>query len=61
MKPAPDVVLLDVPCSGLGVLRKAPDAKWKLKKERIEELIKIQSEILSSYSSMVKKGGLLVL
>ncbi|GAB1350145.1 class I SAM-dependent methyltransferase [Ignavibacteriales bacterium] len=55
-----DVVLLDVPCSGLGVLRRNPDAKWKLKKERIEELIKIQSEILSSYSSMVKKGGLLV-
>lgn len=55
-----DVVLLDVPCSGLGVLRRNPDAKWKLKKERIEELVKIQSEILSSYSAMVKKGGLLV-
>jgi 16S rRNA (cytosine967-C5)-methyltransferase len=55
-----DILLLDVPCSGLGVLRRNPDAKWKLKKERIEELIKIQQEILSSYSSMVKKGGILV-
>ncbi len=55
-----DLVLLDVPCSGLGVIRRNPDAKWKLKKERIEELIKIQADILSSYSNMVKKGGKLI-
>lgn len=55
-----DLVLLDVPCSGLGVLKRNPDAKWKLKKERIEELIKTQEEILSLHSTMVKKGGTLV-
>ncbi len=55
-----DLVLLDVPCSGLGVIRRNPDAKWKLKKERIEELVKIQAEILSVYSIMVKPGGTLV-
>ncbi len=55
-----DLVLLDVPCSGLGVVRRNPDSKWKLKPERIEELIKIQAEILSFYSTMVKPGGTLV-
>ena len=55
-----DLVLLDVPCSGLGVIRRNPDAKWKLRKERIEELVKIQAEILSVYSIMVKPGGTLV-
>lgn len=55
-----DLVLLDVPCSGLGVLKRNPDAKWKFKKERIEELIKTQEEILSLHSTMVKKGGTLV-
>jgi len=55
-----DLLLLDVPCSGLGVIRRNPDAKWKLKKERIEELIKIQADILSYYSIMVKPGGTLV-
>ncbi len=55
-----DLVLLDVPCSGLGVIRRNPDSKWKLKPERIEELLKIQAEILSFYSTMVKPGGTLV-
>jgi len=55
-----DLVLLDVPCSGLGVIRRNPDSKWKLKAERIEELIAIQAEILSFYSIMVKPGGTLV-
>lgn len=55
-----DVVLLDVPCSGLGVLRRNPDAKWKLQPSTIEELHGKQAEILRSYSSMVKEGGTLV-
>jgi 16S rRNA (cytosine967-C5)-methyltransferase len=55
-----DRVLLDVPCSGLGVLRRNPDAKWKLQPEDIEPLRVIQAEILSNYSSMLKKGGRLV-
>lgn len=55
-----DKVLLDVPCSGSGVLRRNPDAKWKLNIEQIESLIKTQQEILTSYARMVKPGGELV-
>lgn len=53
-------LLLDVPCSGLGVLRRNPDAKWKLSIEKINSLISTQEKILNDYSSMVKKGGILV-
>lgn len=55
-----DAVLLDVPCSGSGVLKRNPDAKWKLKMSDLEQLRKTQKEILSSYSRMVKPGGRLV-
>jgi 16S rRNA (cytosine967-C5)-methyltransferase len=55
-----DRVLLDVPCSGLGVLRRNPDAKWKLSEEEIARLTLLQAEILESYSRMVIPGGKLV-
>lgn len=55
-----DRVLLDVPCSGLGVLRRNPDAKWKLSEVEIDRLIIEQQDILVRYSSMVKPGGKLV-
>ena len=55
-----DRVLIDAPCSGLGVLRRNPDAKWKMQPEFIEKIKKTQTEILSSYSRMVKSGGKLV-
>lgn len=55
-----DRVLLDVPCSGLGVLRRNPDTKWKLSLESIKELRKTQSQILREYSRMVKVGGKVV-
>ncbi|MBX3041293.1 MAG: class I SAM-dependent methyltransferase [Bdellovibrionaceae bacterium] len=55
-----DRLLLDVPCSGLGVLRRNPDAKWRLSFEEIERLTVLQQEILTSYSRMVKPGGLMV-
>lgn len=55
-----DAVLLDVPCSGLGVLRRNPDSKWKLSIEEIERLRVLQAEILDSYSTMVKPGGRMV-
>ncbi len=55
-----DRLLLDVPCSGLGVLKRNPDAKWKLRPEYLTTLIHTQQNILDSYSSMVKVGGLLV-
>ena len=55
-----DVVLIDAPCSGLGVLRRKPDSKWKLNPERIEELKKLQQQILDDYQLMLKPGGALV-
>lgn len=55
-----DRVLLDVPCSGIGVLRRNPDAKWKLSNEEIGRLEQLQFEILTTYSQMTKKGGKLV-
>lgn len=55
-----DRLLLDVPCSGLGVLKRNPDAKWKLSTEFIAEVKVKQREILGSYSSMLKPGGELV-
>lgn len=55
-----DRVLLDVPCSGLGVIKRNPDTKWKLAQGDVDQLIKTQKEILSQYSGMVKKGGILV-
>lgn len=55
-----DLVLLDVPCSGIGVLRRNPDAKWKLSPQYLEQVKAEQQKILSSYSTMVKPGGMLV-
>lgn len=55
-----DRLLLDVPCSGLGVLRRNPDAKWKLTPEAIDNLRNVQQDILQSYSPMIKPGGRMV-
>ncbi len=55
-----DRVLIDAPCSGLGVLRRNPDAKWKLGQEFLDRVQKTQQEILQQYSRMVKVGGKLV-
>lgn len=55
-----DRVLLDVPCSGLGVIRRNPDTKWKLTMEEIERLQGLQKEIISKYSEMCKPGGVMV-
>ena len=55
-----DRVLIDAPCSGLGVLRRNPDSKWKLQPEFIDNIKKTQQEVLQSYSKMVKPGGKLV-
>lgn len=54
-----DRLLLDVPCSGIGVIRRNPDAKWKLSPTFIAEVQVKQSEILQSYSRMLKVGGIL--
>ena len=55
-----DRVLIDAPCSGLGVLKRNPDTKWKLKPEFVDNIKQTQQEILQSYSKMVKAGGKLV-
>lgn len=55
-----DRVLIDAPCSGLGVLRRNPDAKWKLQPEFINKIKITQQDILQQYSRMVKPGGQLV-
>ncbi|GIM54115.1 RsmB/NOP family class I SAM-dependent RNA methyltransferase [Capnocytophaga cynodegmi] len=60
MQNTADRVLIDAPCSGLGVLRRNPDAKWKLKPEFLEQIRKNQQEILQNYSKLVKSGGKLV-
>ncbi len=55
-----DRVLLDVPCSGLGVLRRNPDAKWKLSAEELERLQTVQADIFEQHSRLVRPGGKLV-
>ena len=55
-----DKILLDVPCLGLGVLKRKPDIKWQRKEEDIEEISKIQKQILDTCSKYLKKGGVLV-
>lgn len=55
-----DRLLLDVPCTGLGVLRRNPDTKWKLSPDQLTELEKTQQTILQSYSPILKPGGRMV-
>lgn len=67
MEPAPekwygffDAILLDVPCSNTGVLRRRVDARWRLQKADLEELVKIQKAILAEGVKCLKPGGRLV-
>ena len=60
MKGTADRVLIDAPCSGIGVLKRNPDSKWKLQPEFVENIIKTQAEILENYSQLVKVGGKMV-
>jgi len=60
LKGKADRLLLDVPCSGLGVLKRNPDAKWKLNPVYLERVKATQQQILETYPVMLKKGGLLV-
>ncbi len=55
-----DRVLIDAPCSGLGVLKRNPDAKWKIDQDFIDRIKTEQQQILQDYAKMVKKGGKLV-
>ena len=55
-----DRLLIDAPCSGLGVLKRNPDAKWKLNLDFMQRVREKQLSILKKYSPLVKKGGKLV-
>jgi 16S rRNA (cytosine967-C5)-methyltransferase len=52
-----DRLLLDVPCSGLGTLRRNPDIKWKLSSDDLERLTILQQEILEKYCMITKPNG----
>lgn len=55
-----DVLIADLPCSGLGVLAKKTDIKYKMNEETERELVKLQREILKTIHSYVKPGGTLI-
>ena len=55
-----DRLLLDVPCSGLGVLKRNPDAKWKLSQDFLDRVRELQQHIMRDYSNMLKPGGMMV-
>jgi 16S rRNA (cytosine967-C5)-methyltransferase len=60
LKEKADRLLIDAPCSGLGVLRRNPDSKWKLKSEFLDKIKKTQQHILQDYSKILKPGGKMV-
>ncbi len=55
-----DKILVDAPCSGIGTFSRNPDARWKLSKNKIEELILIQEKLLEKIIPLLNKNGLLV-
>lgn len=60
LKDLADRVLIDVPCSGLGIIRKKPEIKWTKDLKQINEIIKIQRDIMSNAALYVKKHGTLL-
>ena len=55
-----DFVLADVPCTGLGVLRRRPDARWRLDPAQLDPLVRLQRSILDGAADCLKPGGVLV-
>ena len=55
-----DKILLDVPCLGIGVIKRKPDIKWQRKQEDIEKITNIQKNILQNCSKYLKPNGILV-
>lgn len=53
-------ILLDVPCSGTGVMRRRPDSRWRLTADRLADLVVLQAELLEAAADMLEPGGLLV-
>ncbi len=60
LRHAADKLLLDVPCTGTGVIRRNPDTKWKLRDEYFQRVLSIQREILDTYTDMLRPGGKMV-
>ncbi len=61
MQAAPfDIVFCDAPCSGSGAWRRAPEGKWILTEDRLDQLLQIQAEILDKAVPLVASGGLLI-
>ena len=54
-----DLVLVDAPCSGLGVLRRRPDARWRVQPADVERLATLQRRLLASAAPLLRPGGLL--
>lgn len=55
-----DAVLVDAPCSGLGALRRRPDARWRIREADVVELAVLQARLLEASATMVRPGGRLV-
>lgn len=55
-----DCLLLDVPCSGSGVLRRNPDGKWRDAAQSLAQLLPIQADILQRYSKMLRPNGFML-
>jgi 16S rRNA (cytosine967-C5)-methyltransferase len=55
-----DRLLLDVPCTGTGVLRRNPDSKWRVNQAYLDHCLKMQTDILRQYTPICKPGGLIV-
>ena len=55
-----DVVLVDAPCSGLGALRRRPDARWRIEQASVERLAALQGELLAAGVDLLRPGGVLV-
>lgn len=60
LEPGYDRVLVDAPCSGLGALRRRPEARWRKSEDDIAELTTLQSELLASAVELTKPGGIIV-
>ena len=56
----PDMLLLDVPCTGTGTLRRNPDIRWRLTPDRLDEMVALQGRLLDVCADVVPSGGVLV-
>ena len=60
LKDSADILLLDVPCTGTGVIKRNPDTKLKFTSENKQEILQLQRELLLNYSKMLKNNGYLL-